>query len=116
LVGSIYLDPSRGVLSVRILSPLWSRQVEEITDVRYQFALGPPARSLVTSIALARFILHDELVPAFTCANLMGCKYFDSPPRRILRGRGLTDSVGRGKGRDSVDFGRLPPGSHQYGQ
>jgi len=42
--------------------------------IRYQFALGPPARSLVTSIALARFILHDELVPAFTCASLMGCE------------------------------------------
>jgi hypothetical protein len=30
---------------------------------------------LVTSIALARFILHDELVPAFTCASLMGCEF-----------------------------------------
>lgn len=39
---------------------------------RYQFALGPPARSLVTSISLARFMTHDELVPAFTCGSLMG--------------------------------------------
>jgi hypothetical protein len=30
------------------------------------------ARSLVTSIAFARFMLHDELVPAFTAANIMG--------------------------------------------
>jgi hypothetical protein len=49
-------------------------------DGRYQFALGPPARSLVTSIALARFILHDELVPAFTCASLMGRTFPSSTP------------------------------------
>jgi hypothetical protein len=30
--------------------------------------------------------------------------------------RRADDSVGRRKGRDSVDFGRLPPGSDQYGQ
>lgn len=55
---------------------------------RYQFALGPPARSLVTSIALARFILQDELVPAFTCANLMGRKSPSYPSTTLpLAGR-----------------------------
>ncbi|WOO77032.1 Translin [Vanrija pseudolonga] len=39
---------------------------------RYQFAVAPLLKSLVTNIALARFILHDELVPAFTAASLMG--------------------------------------------
>ncbi|RSH85683.1 hypothetical protein EHS25_003824 [Saitozyma podzolica] len=39
---------------------------------RYNFAISPVARSLVTSIAFARFMLHDELVPAFTAANIMG--------------------------------------------
>jgi len=29
-------------------------------------------KSLVTTIALARFLVHDELVPAFTAATLMG--------------------------------------------
>lgn len=32
-------------------------------------------KSLVSSIAMARFILHDELVPAFTAASLMGRKF-----------------------------------------
>lgn len=35
-------------------------------------------KSLVSSIAMARFILHDELVPAFTAASLMGRKL--TPP------------------------------------
>lgn len=35
-------------------------------------------KSLVSSIAMARFILHDELVPAFTAASLMGRKF--TPP------------------------------------
>lgn len=39
---------------------------------RYQFAVAPLFRSLVTSIALARFVLQDELVPQFTAATLMG--------------------------------------------
>ncbi|RSH88547.1 uncharacterized protein EHS24_001092 [Apiotrichum porosum] len=39
---------------------------------RYQFAVSPLFKSLVTSIAFARFILHNELVPAFTAATLMG--------------------------------------------
>ncbi|BEI86224.1 hypothetical protein CcaverHIS002_0605110 [Cutaneotrichosporon cavernicola] len=39
---------------------------------RYQFAVAPMFRSLVTSIALARFVLRDELVPQFTAATLMG--------------------------------------------
>lgn len=32
-------------------------------------------KSLVSSIAMARFILHDELVPAFTAASLMGREF-----------------------------------------
>lgn len=43
--------------------------------VSYQFALSPLFKSLVTSIAFARFILHDELVPQFTVATLMGRTY-----------------------------------------
>lgn len=43
-----------------------------ITNDRYQYALSPLFKSLVTNIALARFILLDELVPAFTAASLMG--------------------------------------------
>ncbi|BEJ17530.1 hypothetical protein CspHIS471_0609310 [Cutaneotrichosporon sp. HIS471] len=39
---------------------------------RYQFAVAPMFRSLVTSIALARFVLRNELVPQFTAATLMG--------------------------------------------
>jgi hypothetical protein len=66
---SINLNPQGGVLPVSC----HNRIIELM--IRYQFALGPPARSLVTSIALARFILHDELVPAFTCASLMGCEF-----------------------------------------
>lgn len=42
---------------------------------RYSFAIGPICRSFVTAIAFARFILHDELVPAFTVENLMGCEW-----------------------------------------
>jgi hypothetical protein len=52
---SINLDPKGRILSV-------------------SYCTGLRLGSLVTSIALARFILHDELVPAFTCASLMGCK------------------------------------------
>jgi hypothetical protein len=46
----------------------------------YSFAIGPLCRSFVTSIAFARFILHDELVPAFTAANLMGRELGNSLP------------------------------------
>lgn len=46
---------------------------------RYSFAIGPICRSFVTAIAFARFILHDELVPAFTAENLMGRESADRP-------------------------------------
>lgn len=59
---------------------------------RYQWALSPMFKSLVSSIAMARFILHDELVPAFTAANLMG-REFLSAWRSLTR---LTFSAGRG--------------------
>ncbi|KAL7420240.1 Translin-1 [Cryptotrichosporon argae] len=39
---------------------------------RYQYLVSNTFKAFVTSIALARFILHDELVPAFTAATLMG--------------------------------------------
>lgn len=64
----INFNPKRRILQVRSAKTCWHVKLMG----RYQFALGPPTRSLVTSIALARFILHDELVPAFTCASLMG--------------------------------------------
>jgi hypothetical protein len=41
----------------------------------YQFAVSGAFKSLVTSIALARFIVHDELVPAFTASALMGREF-----------------------------------------
>jgi uncharacterized protein (DUF2062 family) len=69
---SINLDPKGRILPV---SYYIGYKIGKLM-IRYQFALGPPARSLVTSIALARFILHDELVPAFTCASLMGCEFW----------------------------------------
>jgi len=69
---SINLNSQGGVLQVSSHNGIIELMM------RYQFALGPPARSLVTSIALARFILHDELVPAFTCASLMGCEFSGS--------------------------------------
>lgn len=46
--------------------------MQDSADRRYQFAVSPLFKSLVTSIALARFILVDELVPAFSAAALMG--------------------------------------------
>jgi hypothetical protein len=82
---SINLNPQGGVLPVSC----HNRIIELM--IRYQFALGPPARSLVTSIALARFILHDELVPAFTCASLMGCK---SPSHSPFYSSSPTKSTG----------------------
>jgi len=39
---------------------------------RYQYALGPIMRSLVTLIVMARFILTESLTPADTTAKVIG--------------------------------------------
>ncbi|KAI9637708.1 Translin [Dioszegia hungarica] len=65
----------RCLATVAKAQPLWadvSKLIPKGEFYRYSFAIGPLCRSFVTSIAFARFILHDELVPAFTAANLMG--------------------------------------------
>lgn len=59
--------------------PVSSEPHERALTPRYQFAVAPLLKSLVTNIALARFILHDELVPAFTAASLMGRELTDKP-------------------------------------
>ncbi|KAK8854533.1 hypothetical protein IAR55_003272 [Kwoniella newhampshirensis] len=58
--------------------PLWVTVATLIPQgefYRYQFALGPAMRNLTTSIVLARFILHDELTPAFAVSNLIGVQH-----------------------------------------
>lgn len=42
---------------------------------RYAYALGPPMRSLTTLVVLTKFILTDELLPAFAVANLVGGEF-----------------------------------------
>ncbi|EIW68301.1 hypothetical protein TREMEDRAFT_63473 [Tremella mesenterica DSM 1558] len=39
---------------------------------RYQFAIGPTLRSFVTAVAMAHFLLKDELIPAFAISSLLG--------------------------------------------
>lgn len=43
-----------------------------VNKYRYLYAVGPTMRSLTTSIVFARFLLHDELTPAFTVSSLIG--------------------------------------------
>jgi len=42
---------------------------------RYSWAIGPILRSLTTNLVFARFILTDELTPAFNVSDLIGCMF-----------------------------------------
>ncbi|KAL0247215.1 hypothetical protein I308_104250 [Cryptococcus tetragattii IND107] len=60
---------------IKKIAPLWVGVAELIPQgefYRYLYAVGPTMRSLTTSIVFARFLLHDELTPAFTVSSLIG--------------------------------------------
>ncbi|KAK4689191.1 GPI ethanolamine phosphate transferase 2/3 subunit F, partial [Tremellales sp. Uapishka_1] len=39
---------------------------------RYQYLVSPTLKNLVSSVVMARFILHDELTPAFAVSSIIG--------------------------------------------
>lgn len=40
---------------------------------RHSYTLGPVLRSLTTNVVFSRFVLTDELIPAFQVSDLIGC-------------------------------------------
>ncbi|ODN83500.1 hypothetical protein L202_01634 [Cryptococcus amylolentus CBS 6039] len=59
----------------RDIKPLWASVASLIPEGefhRYSYAIGPINRSLTQTIVFSRFMLFDELTPAFTVSDLIG--------------------------------------------
>jgi hypothetical protein len=78
---------------------------------RHAFALGPAIRGLTTNVVFSRFILTDELAPAFQVSDIIGRTFSSgSCQSELTISRTARDEE------DYVDIRGLPLGCDRDGQ